>query len=180
MTSSPFVLNVSDLLGRDASSRRVTITEAVDWKIETIEVAHDPPLTADLVLHPVSGGVAITGRVRFSTKDSCYRCLSVTMTDRDASVGALFERDNDDGETYPLDGHEIDVSQLLRDEVLLSLPIIEDCGDGCPGLATGLVTSARSDLNTGLSGDDGGVRTPFAVLKDLLEPEEHDPETEAK
>ncbi|MEE8485178.1 MAG: DUF177 domain-containing protein [Acidimicrobiia bacterium] len=176
MTSSPFVLNVSDLLGRDASSRRVTITEAVDWKIETIEVAHDPPLTADLVLHPVSGGVAITGRVRFSTKDSCYRCLSVTMTDRDASVGALFERDNDDGETYPLDGHEIDVSQLLRDEVLLSLPIIEDCGDGCPGL----VTSARSDLNTGLSGDDGGVRTPFAVLKDLLEPEEHDPETEAK
>ncbi len=168
MATDPFMLNVSDLLGNEASSRPVTITAPVDWKIEMIQVAEAPPLTADLVLHPVSGGVAVTGRVRFVTTDTCYRCLKETFSDRDASVGALFDRSNDDDESYPLEGHEIDVSQMLRDEVMLSLPIVEDCGDDCPGV----VTSAEMDLNTDLSGDDSKSRSPFAVLKDLLEPEE--------
>jgi len=168
MANSPFVLNVSDLLGNEASSRPVTITASVDWKIELIQVAEDPPLTADLVLHPISGGIAVTGRARFTTRDTCYRCLSETLSDRDTSIGALFDRSNDDDESYPLDGHEIDVSQMLRDEVMLSLPIAQDCGDDC----VGVVSSAETDLNTDLSDDDGGSRSPFAVLKDLLEPEE--------
>jgi uncharacterized metal-binding protein YceD (DUF177 family) len=167
MHRDPFLLNVSDLLGNEASSRPVTIVEPVDWKIEMIQVAEDPPMTADLVLHPVSGGIAVTGRVRFTTKDSCYRCLKETFSERDTSVGALFDRSNDDDESYPLIGHEIDVAQMLRDEVMLSLPIVEDCGDGCPGV----VTSAETGLNTDISGDGGVLNSPFAVLKDLIEPE---------
>lgn len=169
MSRSPFVLNISDLIGSEASSRPVTITASVEWKIEMIQVAESPPLVADLVLHPVSGGIAVTGRARFVTRDTCYRCLNETLSDRDTSVGALFDRNNDDDESYPLDGHEIDVSQMLRDEVMLSLPIVEDCGDDC----IGVVSSSGTDLNTDLSGDDSVSRSPFAVLKDLLEPEEH-------
>ncbi len=166
---SPFLLNISDLLGGEAPSRPVTIEASVDWKIEMIQVAEDPPLVADLVLHPVSGGIAVTGRVRFATRDTCYRCLKETLSDRDASVGALFDRNNEDDESYPLGVHDIDVSQMLRDEVMLSLPIVEDCGDDC----IGVVSSAGTDLNTDISGDDSSSRSPFAVLKDLLEPEEH-------
>jgi uncharacterized protein len=159
---------VSDLLGNEASSRPVTVTESVDWKIEMIQVAEDPPLVADLMLHPLSNGIAVTGRVRFTTKDSCFRCLRETLTDRETSVGALYDRANDDDESYPLNGHEIDVSQMLRDEVMLSLPIVEDCGDDC----VGVVTSTETDLNTDVPGDEGELRSPFAVLKDLLEPED--------
>jgi uncharacterized protein len=165
---NPFVLNVSDLLGNEASSRPVSIVEPVDWRIEMIRIVDDPPLRADLVLHPVSGGIAVTGRVRFTTHDTCYRCLEETISVRDTSVGALFDSANDDDESYPLDGHEIDVSQMLRDEVMLSLPIAQDCGEDCPGV----VSSERTDLNTGASGEDGESRSPFAVLKDLLEPED--------
>jgi uncharacterized protein len=168
MSRNPFLLNVADLLGNEASSRPVTITGPVDWRIEMIRVVQEPPLTADLVLHPVSGGIAVTGRVSFVTSDTCYRCLRETLSDRDTSIGALFDANLDDDESYPLVGHEIDVSQMLRDEVMLSLPIVEDCGEGCPGV----VSSAETDLNTELSGDEGDARSPFAVLKDLLEPEE--------
>ena len=168
MSNSSFLLNVSDLIGNDASSRPVAIVEPVDWKIEMVQVVEDPPLHADLVLHPVSGGIAVTSRVRFATRDTCNRCLKETFSDRDVSVGALFDRSNDDDESYPLEGHEIDVSQMLRDEVMLSLPIVEDCGDDCPGV----VTSTETDLNTENSGDDGESNSPFAVLKGMLEPEE--------
>lgn len=95
------------------------------------------------------------------------RCLRTTTTERSASVGALFDRSEDD-ESYPLGGQEIDVEQMLRDEVLLSLPIAHTCGEDCPGV----VNSPGTDLNTDTSGDEGDSRSPFAVLKDLLEPED--------
>jgi DUF177 domain-containing protein len=168
MTRSPFVLNVSDLLGRDASPRPETVSAPVDWGTEWMHVVAEPPLVADLVLHHVSGGVAVTGRVGFTTEETCMRCLDVTTTERSTAIAALFDRNADDEESYPLQGNDIDVEQMLRDEVLLSLPINHVCGDDCPGL----VNSAGSDLNTGSSGDEGDVRSPFSVLKDLLEPED--------
>jgi uncharacterized protein len=168
MLDSPFVLSVSDLLGNSASSRKETIQASVDWSVELHRVLEEPPLTADLVLHPVSGGVAITGRVWFTTRDSCYRCLRETTAERDVAIGALFDRNEDDDETYSLQGHEIDTEQVLRDEVLLSLPIAEICGEDCRGV----VSSAQNDLNTDPSGDVADPRSPFAVLKDLLDSED--------
>lgn len=168
MNSDPFVLNVADLLGNEGSSRSVTITAEVEWKVEMIRLLADPPLVADLVLHPVSKGIAVTGRVQFTTVDTCYRCLKETVADRDAAIGALFDSNNEDEESYPLEAQDINCLQMLRDEVLLSLPIIEDCGDDCPGV----VSSAQTDLNTESSGEDAESRSPFAVLKDFLDTED--------
>jgi len=168
MTRSPFLLNASDLLGKDASPRSETIEISVDWGTELIHVLPEPPLVADLMLHHVSGGLAVTGRVTFTTEESCIRCLQTTTTDRSAPIAALFDRSGDDEESYPIDGHDIDVEQMLRDEVLLSLPIVHTCGEDCPGL----VNSTGSDLNTEPSGEEGEARSPFSVLKDLLEPED--------
>ncbi|KAA3640554.1 MAG: DUF177 domain-containing protein [Armatimonadetes bacterium] len=167
MQRSPFLLNVSDLLGSDASGRSVRVESIVDWKLDLIELSGEAPIVADIMLHPVSGGIAATGSVSFVTQDTCHRCLSPTTTERSASIGALFDRTDDD-ETYELDGHEIDVEQMLRDEVLLSLPVVTTCGDDC----VGVVDSAQNDLNTGASDDEDESRSPFAVLKDLLEPED--------
>ncbi len=163
---SPFLLNVADLVARDASSRPEVVEAPVDWTVDLVRILPDPPMRADLLLHPVSNGVAVTGTVEFTTEDTCMRCLTVTETQRTVTIGALFDRSDDD-ETYPLDGHEIDVEQMLRDEALLSLPIAPSCGDDCPGV----VTTPETDLNTDSSDSDGDTRSPFAVLKDLLEPE---------
>ncbi len=166
MSRSPFVLAVADLLGREASPRRVTIEQAVDWGIEMSRVTKDVPMYAELRLHPLTGGVAITGSVEFTTTDTCFRCLDEFSTDRRAAIGALFDTNDDDDESYPLNGDDIDVEQLLRDEILLSLPIAQDCGkDTCA-----VVTSTQIDLNTDNPGEEGDTRSPFAVLKDLLEP----------
>ena len=165
---SPFVLGVADLLGRDASPRAERVEASVDWGVELSRVLPEPPLLADLMLHPVSGGIAITGKVQFTTEDLCSRCLSPSTSDRSTNVGALFDTNDEDEESYPLDGTDIDVEQMLRDEVVLSLPISTSCGPDCPGV----VNSAENDLNTGSSESEGDPRSPFAVLKDLLDSEE--------
>lgn len=168
MSRSPFVLNVSDLLGRDASPRREVVEASVDWHVAMNRVLEEPPLRADLMLYHVSGGIAVTGSVDFVTEDTCTRCLATSVTDRTVTFAALFDRNDDDDESYPIAGHDIDVEQMLRDEVLLSLPITNTCGPDCPGV----VNSTESDLNTGSSGVEGDPRSPFSVLKDLLEPED--------
>ena len=164
MIRSPFVLNVADLLGRDTLSRPVTVEANSDWGVEMSRISPDVPVVADLMLHPVSGGVAVTGSVEYTTIDTCFRCLDEFSTRRSASIGALFDTSGDD-ETYPLDGHDIDVEQMLLDEVLLGVPVAQVCGDDCPGF----VTSAENDLNTDPDSDGGESRSPFAVLKDLLD-----------
>jgi uncharacterized protein len=164
MIRTPFVLNVADLLGKDTLSRPVTIEANPDWGTEMSRVSSDVPVVADLVLHPVSGGVAVTGSVEYETTDTCYRCLDVFSTARRASIGALFDASEDD-ETYPLAGYDIDVEQMLLDEVLLAIPVAQVCGDDCQGV----VTSAENDLNTEPDIDGGESRSPFAALKDLLD-----------
>jgi uncharacterized protein len=168
MAANPFLLNVADLLSRDGSSRTETVEAPVEWALELTRIRPDPPLRAELTLHPVTNGIAVTGTVEFTTEDSCTRCLRSTLTERSVTVGALFDRSGDEEETYALVGHEIDVEQLLRDETLLSLPIAPLCGDDCPGL----VTTPKTDLNTDPSDPDGDARSPFAVLKDLLDSED--------
>jgi uncharacterized metal-binding protein YceD (DUF177 family) len=79
----------------------------------------------------------------------------------------LFDEALDD-ESYPLDGQEIDVEQMLRDEVILSLPLTTTCDDEC----TSVVEPAPIDLNTDSPEEEGDIRSPFAVLKDLLDPGE--------
>jgi len=165
MPRSPFRLNVADLLGRDARGREVEIEANVDWKLEMIKLSSDEPLRVTAMLHPVSGGIAVTGNAEFVTDDTCQRCLGSTVTERRTQLGALFDHSGDD-ETYPVEGQEIDLEQMVRDEVLLSLPVVATCGEDCPGV----VDSAQTDLNTGIPDDEDESRSPFAVLKDLLEP----------
>ncbi len=164
MIRSPFVLNVADLLGRDTLSRPVTVEALTDWGVEMSKIAPDVPIVANLMLHPVSGGVTVTGSVSYTTVDTCFRCLDEFRTERSASIGALFDTSDDD-ETYRIDGHDIDVEQMLRDEVLLAVPVAQSCGDDC----LGVVTSAENDLNMDPDTDGGESRSPFAALKDLLD-----------
>jgi DUF177 domain-containing protein len=170
MVRSPFVLNVADLLGRDTTSRPVTVEASCDWGMEMSKISPDVPVVADLMLHPVSGGVAVTGTVTYTTTDTCFRCLDEFSTSRTASIGALFDTSGDD-ETYPLDGHDIDVEQMLLDEVLLAVPVAQVCGDDCPGV----VTSTENRLNTDPDSDGRESRSPFAVLKDLLDQDLSEP-----
>ncbi len=54
---------------------------------------------------------------------------------------------------------------MVRDELLLNLPISPLCAPECEGL----VAEAGSGLNTDLSEDEVNERSPFSVLKDLLD-----------
>ena len=71
----------------------------------------------------------------------------------------------DEDDEYRLEGDVYDFEDLVRDELMLSLPIAPLCGPDCEGL----VAEAGTGLNTDLSEDERGENSPFSVLKDLLD-----------
>jgi uncharacterized metal-binding protein YceD (DUF177 family) len=71
----------------------------------------------------------------------------------------------DDEDEYILRGDLFDFEDLVRDELMLSLPIAPSCGPDC----TGLVVEERNDLNTDFSEQEAASNSPFSVLRDLLD-----------
>ena len=66
---------------------------------------------------------------------TCRRCLEPVEGEAEASVKEIFERHPVEGETYLLDGESIDLEPLVRDAVLLALPLAPLCREDCPGPA---------------------------------------------
>ncbi|MEN8113235.1 MAG: YceD family protein [Actinomycetota bacterium] len=165
MSRSPFILDISDLLGRDVPARPVTVETTVDWALEMSRILSEPPLVAELSVGPVPGGILVRGEVCYAVQHTCRRCLTQFVDDGCDPITGLFEPEpGEDG--YQVVGTEIDLEPFLRDETLLGLPILPICGDSCQGV----VTTPKSDLNTDSPGDSDDSGSPFAVLRDLIPP----------
>lgn len=132
MTSSPFRINVADLLGRDAPPRHERIEAPVDWGLELSTIKPEPPLVADLILSPLPSGILARGTLRFIAEHACRRCLTRYADEVSHSIAVLFEEDPDE-DSYPIEGTDIDLEPVMRDEALLSLPMLPECPDGCAG-----------------------------------------------
>ena len=87
-------------------------------------------------------------------------CLRDLSHDLNVAVSELYEAHSVDGETYPLLGHEIDLEQLVRDAVLLELPLAPTCA------STGAPPCRPAQVND--DADDGVPVDPrWAALSEL-------------
>ena len=100
-------------------------------------------VSADIVLDAVSGGIAVAGQVRAPWEGECRRCLGPVAGEVVAHVRELYRPAEPgfrglpgeaDEETYPLAGDHLDLTPLVRDAVLLALPIAPLCRPDCAGL----------------------------------------------
>ena len=170
MPVSPFVFAIGDLLRADGEPRRVAIEVPVSWGIEMTRTVPDVPLLADLTLGHVSGGVLVRGVVSTMIDNVCNRCLTESRESLEIEVAQMFvphRSDDEDveSEDYELDGDAIDLESMLRDEVILAMPMVPTCRDGC----SGVVAMLQSDLNTLPPEGESESGSPFAVLQDLFD-----------
>jgi uncharacterized protein len=130
MTSAPSALriDVADLLTHPAARRSVVVTAAVpDLAGSAAAVAEDDPVELDLVLERVPDGIVVRGTVTARWTAECSSCLRELRDTAVLTVNELFEPEPLEGDTYPLLGHELDLEQLVRDTVLLELPLAPTC-----------------------------------------------------
>lgn len=130
------------------------------------------PLAVDLAARSVGQGVFVRGSVRGRLRLPCRRCLEETEHELDETVDFLFEEleeeDEDEvgGEVYalPARGDELDLTDAVREQVLLRVPQYVLCREECRGLCP----RCGADLNQAPCGcGPEEEESPWAALKKI-------------
>ena len=138
---------VTDLVGHPGATRALVqdvVPEEVDEHDEwgPADDTLDGPLRVDLGLDAVVEGILVRGTVDFDLEVPCARCLTPQRLEHTIPVAELFtdprkveeEADDEDGYRIDDDLAHIDLGPLLRDTVVMEVPVRVLCRDDCQGL----------------------------------------------
>ena len=152
-TNAPRGALVFDMrtLGRQAGSakaQQLTVPAPDDMRLELARVPVGADMQLDVRFEAVTEGVLVTGSVIAPLAGECARCLAPLAASVTASFTELYlytrdrhdkhdrfdENTEQDDEELHLDGDLLDLEPVLRDAVVLALPMSPLCREECPGL----------------------------------------------
>jgi uncharacterized protein len=111
------------------------------WRVELIGVAAGAPVHLALRLESVMEGVLVSGEVDVPVVGSCARCLEPVEDTLELDVQELFayagsttEATSEEDEVRRVEGDLLDLEPVVRDAVVLALPLAPVCDEDCRGL----------------------------------------------
>ncbi|UCM90707.1 YceD family protein [Streptomyces marincola] len=141
-----------------------TVEAPDDFGTDVIGVRRGAELHVELRMESVMEGVLVTGTVHAPLTGECVRCLEPLAREASADFQEMFsypdsesslrrpaEPDEEEGdeETLFLQGDLFDLEPVLRDAVVLSLPLQPVCREDCPGLCPDCGTPLAQDPDHG-------------------------------
>ncbi|MEU7555615.1 DUF177 domain-containing protein [Streptomyces sp. NPDC044571] len=161
---NPLVFDTHELGRRPGAMQRLSreIPAPADLGLAgVIGVPEGAPLKLELRLESVMEGVLVTGTVRAAAEGECVRCLEAVERKLDADFQEMFSYpDADDrsrAHAEPADDAEddedrlfledglFDLEPVLRDAVVLALPLQPVCREDCLGLCPECGVSLNDD-----------------------------------
>ena len=147
----------------------------------TAQLLGEGLVDADLVVEAVGAALVVTGTLRTRWVGECRRCLGEVIDELEVPVREVFERRPTDGETYELGDGVIDLGPMVREAVLLALPIAPLCAADCAGPDPERFPTRPAPpdgVAGGQPGDEPRRDPRWAALDDLrFEPPEDPPAT---
>ncbi|MFN2614271.1 MAG: DUF177 domain-containing protein [Actinomycetota bacterium] len=134
--NSPFRIDVSELLRRPGSSRRVEFRAPLDAvELPLTRVTRGSEVEFDLALESLVDGIHVRGTATAKLDLGCRRCLRATTGSLTTEVDELFVARPVDGEDcFPIVDDAVDLEPAVRDAVVLALPSNPLCREDCKGL----------------------------------------------
>ncbi|MGP9018312.1 YceD family protein [Streptomyces sp. BR1] len=152
---NPLVFDTHELGRRPGALQRIsrTVEAPKDLGIQDVlGVPEGAPVEIELRLESVMEGVLVTGTARASAEGECVRCLEPLELALDADFQELFSYpdaddrgrskqaepadDAEDEDIIPLEDGLFDLEPVLRDAVVLALPMQPVCRETCLGLCS--------------------------------------------
>jgi uncharacterized protein len=147
---NPLVFDTHELGRRPGALQRLsrTVDAPKDLGIEgVIGVPEGKPVELELRLESVMEGVLVTGTARASAEGECVRCLEPLRQEVAADFQEMFTYpdaddrgrpaepvDDEDEDILYLEDGMFDLEPVLRDAVVLALPMQPVCREDCAGL----------------------------------------------
>ncbi|MEE1931161.1 YceD family protein [Streptomyces sp. TRM 70351] len=181
------MFDTRELGRRPGALKRLTRTVPApkDLGTEVIGVPEGASVELELRLEAVMEGVLVTGTARAPLTGECVRCLEPLEQEAEAEFQELFSYPDaddrnrfadtgddaeDEDDTLRLEGDLFDLEPVLRDAVVLSLPMQPVCQEDCPGLCPSCGARLADDPDHGHN-EAADIR--WAALEGLAEDIRH-------
>jgi uncharacterized metal-binding protein YceD (DUF177 family) len=142
-SGNPWKVDLRELGRRPGSMAEVerTLPAPAGWKVELIGVPEGAQVRLQLRLESVMEGVLVTGEADVPLVGSCARCLEpvedtleLDLQELFAYAGSTTEATSEEDEVRRVEGDFIDLEPMVRDAVVLALPLAPVCREDCRGL----------------------------------------------
>ena len=141
--------------------------------LEPMEVLSDPVAFREIrvtgeFLCPGNNRVSLTGEVTAVADTRCSRCLEPVRLPMKVALDATFDRepDPDDPDLYSFEASTIELTDAVRDALLLELPMRVLCSEDCRGLCP--VCGINLNKGTCTCQEGAEVINPFSALKNIV------------
>jgi uncharacterized protein len=143
---NPWVVDLRELGRRAGSLHELdrTLPAPAGWRIELIGVPEGAEVALRLRLESVMEGVLVSGEIDVPLVGSCARCLEPVEDTLELDVQELFayagsttEATSEEDEVRRVEGDFLDLEPMVRDAVVLALPLSPVCSQDCQGLCVG-------------------------------------------
>jgi uncharacterized protein len=176
---APLVLSTHALGRRPGSMRKehLVVPAPEGLGVEMVGVPKAADLELDIRLEAVMEGVLVSGTARVPLAGECARCLEPISESVEVEFQELFVYSDTrsgghaEDDERRLEGDLIDLEPVLRDVVVLDLPLSPLCREDCPGLC------AECGVRLADAGPDhhhDAVDPRWAALRGLIDDDEHD------
>ena len=122
----------------------------------------------------LGAGEAVSIRAEFccEARTRCMKCLADVRVPLQISLDERFEHapDPEDPDLYAFEGSQIDLTECVKNALVLELPMRIVCSEDCKGLCPACGANRTLVPCTCLEG--GAVANPFSALKAIVENEE--------
>jgi uncharacterized protein len=139
------------------------------------------PIVGHVRLRRINQGLLADGWVDLTLEFECTRCLKhfeqqmhVLFEERfyptlDVVTGVALTPPDDGEDAFPIDAHHlIDLTEAIRQHVLLDIPMVTLCKEDCAGLCP----QCGKDLNEGPCNCQPEIDARLSVLQSLLQNQE--------
>lgn len=167
-SQSPYLVQVHDLVHKSGTMRRINLDivlpDALDNSVVALEKGSK--ITIDGRLESVHEGILASCNVSGEAKTECSRCLEPLNLEVDVEFQELFAYSLTDEDDLVVTDESINLEQVIRDAVVLSLPFNPLCSSDCLGLCA----ECGANLNESPQHEhEASVDPRWNALKNLME-----------
>jgi uncharacterized protein len=134
--SESLLISVHDLINKPGTMREKQVDVVIDEPMANfaIGIPAGSTIEIDARFESVHEGILVTGDAFATASGECSRCLDPIDSAVEVEFQELFAYSGTSEDDFVVENESIDLDQVIRDAVVLSLPFQPVCSAGCKGL----------------------------------------------